>query len=68
MIQLKFSYWNSSYKNVVFSNIAKAKKLETSLDDKDQAKKVESNPKAMNVTQLVPAKTKQLKIKNQVEP
>ena len=58
MIQLKFSYWNSSYKNVVFSNIAKAKKLETSLDDKDQAKKVESNPKAMNVTQLVPAKTK----------
>lgn len=58
MIQLKFSYWNSSYKNVVFSNIAKAKKLETSLDDKDQAKKVESKPKAMNVTQLVPAKTK----------
>ena len=64
MIQRKFSYWKTTHKNMVASNIAKAKNIETGKDGYYQAKKVESKPKARIVTHLIPAKTKEkLKIK-----
>lgn len=58
MIQLRFSYWNATYKNMVFKNIDKANKIETSKGGHDQAKKVESKPKTKEVTHLIPVKTK----------
>jgi len=43
---------------MVFKNIDKANKIETSKGVNDQAKKVESKPKTKEVTHLIPVKTK----------
>jgi len=69
MIQKKFSYWNSTYKDMVVSNIARAKNIETSKDGNAQVTKIKSETKPKKATHLVPAKTKKkLNIKYQVKP